>query len=238
MSFPALSNDGEFLQLLSLNEALNCLGGRDDDHKNHFTTRMLLLLESRPMYNSDVYWLSIKRIVESYFRDYPDHVTDFRPIFLVNDICRFWKTLCLNYEHKRNQPATDEIKKRKQKIKNFKLKFSRMLTCFASIIYLTTFKEPIKHIDVKNMIEMTPTERLIYVSEVRHDLADDVSRALDEYLWFLEKTGLSTDNLHEWFSDKENVGNAFARADKFGGTLFSLLRGTSEANDYMRYIVI
>jgi hypothetical protein len=33
----------------------------------------------------------------------------------------------------------DEALKLKQKIKNFKLKFSRLLTCYATIAYLSSF---------------------------------------------------------------------------------------------------
>jgi len=36
----------------------------------------------------------------TYYRDADDR-PDFLPAFLINDITRFWKTLCLNYEHSR-----------------------------------------------------------------------------------------------------------------------------------------
>ena len=104
MRFPKFSNDGEYLKLIFLEDIIKHLGGVEDDYLNHFTARMLLLLESTPIYGDLAYDDVIKKIVDSYFRDYPDHTSTFRPIFLVNDIIRFWKTLCLNYEHKRNQP--------------------------------------------------------------------------------------------------------------------------------------
>ena len=103
MEFPAPSNDGQFFNILTLSEVRRHLGGAEDDYKNHFTARMLLLLESSPVYGVADYNYAIESMIESYLRDYEDHAVDFRPTFLANDIIRFWKTLCLNYEHRRNQ---------------------------------------------------------------------------------------------------------------------------------------
>ena len=100
LNFPAFSNDGEFLKIIERPEITRELGGRNDDYLNYFTARMLLLLESKPVYGEATYDEVIKEIVGAYFRDYTHHPRDFRPIFLINDIIRFWKTLCLNYEIK------------------------------------------------------------------------------------------------------------------------------------------
>ncbi len=139
MSFPKFSNDGHFLKLLFLNDILESLGSPADDYYNHFTARMLLLLESKPVYGTEIYNRLLNETIRSYFRDYEHHPTDFRPTFLINDIIRFWKTLCLNYEHKRNQvEARATIK---HKIKNFKLGYSRLLTCFATVASLSVRPE-------------------------------------------------------------------------------------------------
>ena len=95
LSFPAFSNDGEFLKILERPEITKELGGRNDDYFNFFTARMLLLLESKPVYGKHTYDEVIKEIVGAYFRDYTHHPKDFKPIFLINDIIRFWKTLCV-----------------------------------------------------------------------------------------------------------------------------------------------
>ncbi|WP_456624461.1 nucleotidyltransferase domain-containing protein, partial [Bradyrhizobium sp. P5_C12] len=141
MDFPKFSNDGHFLKLLFLDDILENLGSPADDYHNHFTARMLLLLESKPIYGEHVYNKLLRETTGSYFRDYPYHPKDFHPTFLTNDILRFWKTLCLNYEHKRNQ--TESRRKTKHKVKNFKLGFSRLLTCFATVAVLSTYRETI-----------------------------------------------------------------------------------------------
>src|SRR5215813_9722250 len=51
MGFPPFSNSGQYLGIHSLTEMLETLGGREDDFKNFFTARLLLLLESRPVFD-------------------------------------------------------------------------------------------------------------------------------------------------------------------------------------------
>ena len=74
------------------------LGGRDDDYENLFTARMLLLLESRPLVGSQMYERAIDAVLSEYWKDYEDNRSAFRPIYLTNDIIRYWKVLCLNYD--------------------------------------------------------------------------------------------------------------------------------------------
>ena len=106
LGFPDFSGDGEYLKFYSLKSMIEMMGSPDDDYKNYFTARMLLMLESKPIYNHVGYENVLTEIIESYFRDYYEHSGDFRPIFVLNDIVRYWKTLCLNYENKRNTPSS------------------------------------------------------------------------------------------------------------------------------------
>jgi len=101
MGFPPFSKDGEYLEVQYVSEMERVLGSRRDDSLNAFTARMLLLLESRPLHDEDVYLRLLKRIIGFYYRDFEDHADSFLPTFLVNDILRFWRTLTLNYEHHR-----------------------------------------------------------------------------------------------------------------------------------------
>ena len=159
LGFPKFSNDCEYLTFLSTADILKNLGNPSDDHQNYFTARMLLLLESHCLHNETCFDEIIRRIISSYFRDYPDHPETFWPLFLLNDIGRFWKTLLLNYEHKRRQepdkPIREEVKT-KQKVRNFKLKYSRLTTCFASIVALGSRSAPVTEDDVFNLTKLTP----------------------------------------------------------------------------------
>ncbi|MCA1546646.1 nucleotidyltransferase domain-containing protein [Bradyrhizobium sp. BRP19] len=66
MDFPKFSNDGHFLKLLFLDDILENLGSPADDYHNHFTARMLLLLESKPIYGVNIYNRLLRETTNSY----------------------------------------------------------------------------------------------------------------------------------------------------------------------------
>lgn len=237
MNFPKFSNDGEYLKILEAPEILKHLGSANDDYMNHFTARLLLILESKPVYGTANYNKILRLVLSRYFEDYPDHPETFRPTFLVNDILRFWKTLCLNYENKRNQPAKDERKRIAQKVKNLKLKFSRMLTCYGSVCYIAAEKGVIGPDYLLNMTKLSPLERLKAVADpVAHRTS--LSRIDEEYGWFLDLTNVSEEDLLAQFSSIELRKEAFRRADYFGSALFEITRDLADRNGYLRFLVV
>jgi len=236
MSFPKFSNDGHFLKFLFLNDILDNLGSPIDDYQNHFTARMLLLLESRPVYGDAVYKKLLKETIRTYFRDYEHHPKDFKPTFLINDIIRFWKTLCLNYEHKRNEAKSRNVIK--HKIKNFKLGYSRLMTCFATVAALSTYRKTISPDEVVGICSITPAARLLKIAHANPKVAPKVRDALLLYAWFLQKTALSTPQLEKYFALKKNRTEAFLHARKFGDSIYSILESLDDENKYMRYLVV
>ena len=237
LRFPTFSGDGEYLQILSASDMLGNLGGPEDDYHNYFTARMLLLLESYPLLNVAPYKLLLEKVVEAYFRDYPDHAGDFKPVFLINDILRFWKTLCLNYEHKRNRPREDPARKLKQQIKNFKLKFSRLMTCFGTVTAICGLNEPTP----EQIIEFTtkpPLERFTHTVEQYEKLANTRKKILAEYQWFMTLTALETSKLEEHFKNRGQKQEIFRRADEFGAQVFKAVDHIADKNDYSRYLVV
>jgi len=226
MRFPKFSNDSEFLVILDTKELLAKLGSRSDDLENYFTARMLLLLEGRCLYGIDTYDSLTKDIIESYFRDYHDHPSTFQPMFLLNDICRFWKTMLLNYENRRNvPPGVDDVdrKKIRQKVRNFKLKYSRMTTCFASIAALGSHAE-LKQEDVFQFTKLSPQLRIAGVVERVPEARDAVRDLQQRYEWFLEMTGLPTEQLEMKFADPQKRTEMFQRAVEYGDSMYRLLQ--------------
>lgn len=127
LNYPEFSNDGRYLKVYSIHDMKSALGQARDDGENLFTARMLLLLESKPIFGDALYERQLLELIEHYFRDFGPQKR-FRPIFLLNDILRYWRTLCLNYEKIRNEPDKPWWKK------NVNLKFSRMLTIFGTVL--------------------------------------------------------------------------------------------------------
>lgn len=237
MNFGEFSNDGQYLEVHYIEDILDALGCPDDDYKNYFTARMLLLLESKPIYNSKFYNYLLKEIILSYYRDYHDHDKDFRPIFLVNDILRFWKTLCLNYEHKRNRATENKLKKNQMHLKNLKLKFSRMIICFATIIILIRQKNVVTPDELLKILRLTPLERIYKACGNNVKLKKQYEAILKDYTWFLNMTNKPQNEVIQWIAKRSNRDRAFERGRKFGFKLFGLLNEIADQSD-LRYIII
>src|SRR5208283_4056259 len=73
LSIPEFSKDGEYLIHYSQQELIQTLGKREDDAKNTFTARLLLLLESRAVLGDAVYRSAVSGVVAAYWRDYEGH---------------------------------------------------------------------------------------------------------------------------------------------------------------------
>src|SRR5206468_800733 len=122
--------------------------------------RLLLLLESRAVMGDVVYDRAIKSVVATYWRDYAGNERHFVPVFLTNDITRYWKVLCLGYE----AHGDDTLEERR--LRNYKLKYSRLLTCYSAILYLAWVlraRTTVTPEDAIDMARLTPTERLEFV---------------------------------------------------------------------------
>ena len=189
LRFPAFSNDGEYLQIHRMEKLKSRTGSRFDDSENLFTVRMLLILESQPIANDSVYGEHLHEILGHYYRDRKGE-NSFRPLFLLNDLLRYWRTLCLNYEQHRHD-AQQPFRK-----KNVNLKFSRMLTVFGTVLPLVS--RPVDTVEkLAALCKKTPLERLALGLDLLNDseLKGRWSGILDGYKEFLswkENTDVET----------------------------------------------
>jgi Putative nucleotidyltransferase DUF294 len=227
MGFPPFSGDGKYLEVQYVREMEEVLGSPRDDSLNTFTGRMLLLLESQPVYREDIYLALLERIIGFYYRDYEDHSEEFLPTFLVNDLLRFWRTLTLNYEHDRRRLSalTDEElqrKKAKSALKNYKLKVSRQATCFSMIVNLSVEQPPVRPETVIDLCRMTPSQRF---DRLRcHDGASAIIDELtSEYKKFLDAIQRPEAELVARFIDPNERREALERAKTYGDTIYRLL---------------
>lgn len=239
LRFPKFSNDCEYLVILNASDLLSNLGSRTDDHANYFTARMLMLLESQCLFGDEIYENVLASVVESYFRDFPKHQETFTPVFLLNDICRYWKTLLLNYENKRGfaiDSPEAEVKKIKQKVRNFKLKFSRLTTCYASVAALGSFLAPVTQAQIIEIAHKPPRDRLIDVGDRIPNVKAAIADLLEQYDWFLEQTGLSTADLEEKFSDEPKRADMFIRAKIYGDSMYRLISAIDATDSRLRLV--
>lgn len=242
MGFPSFSGDGRYLELQYVSDMENVLGSPRDDSLNAFTARMLLLLESQPLHDEDVYDGLLKRIIGFYYRDFEDHGTDFVPTFLLNDILRFWRTLTLNYEHHRLKlrcltGEELEHKKADSALKNYKLKVSRLATCFSMVTRLSSMESPVTNEQVLELCRITPSERFDRVRD-HGEKADSLVDGLHQvYTEFLDRVQRPEADLLAEFEVAENRKDALRHASRYGDLIYELLVEVSDA-DRMRYLVI
>lgn len=179
LDFPKFSGDGRFLKTYELSEMIKATGSPLDDSENLFTARMLLLLESQPITNEGLYQKGIDDVISNYFRD-GSGKDNFRPLFLLNDILRYWRTLCLNYEEYRSDQNRPWFKR------NLNLKFSRKLTIFSTVLAILAGLGNDAE-SFKRLCKLTPLERLASALDNIEDesLLDDFKSLLSNYELFL-----------------------------------------------------
>lgn len=241
LGIPEFSGDGQYLVHYSVHELTKTLGMPEDDATNTFTARLLLLLESCPLIEDTVYKDVCEEVIAAYWKDYQDHKLDFMPAYLANDILRLWRTFCVNYEA-RTSSVPDE-QKAKRKLKNYKLKHSRLLTCYSALLYLLAIYGAQKTVhpqDATCMIALTPTQRLEWLlGESRLNSAHDTLKELmNQYERFLETTNAEEQALIRVFMDSEKSRLLMGAAYKFGDLMFDALNHIGKDNSFFRLLVV
>lgn len=235
------SGEGRYLVHYSVDDLIKTLGRPEDDVTNTFTARLLLLLESCPLLGQEVYDDILKDVIAPYWRDYEDHKSNFIPAFLANDILRLWRTFCVNYE-----AGTERIpdeKKAKGKLKNYKLKHSRMLTCYSALLFLlATFgrHQTVSPAHAVEMIHQTPTGRLEWLIK-QQDLQGarpTLEALLAQYELFLETTNREESELLRQFEDKRASRDFMEASYKFGDLMFEALSHLGSNNRFHRLLVV
>lgn len=214
MQFPDPSKKGEYWSFINKADFLD-IGSRKEDFNNSFTARLLFMLESKPIFNKRIYNQLLEETVSKYFVDYPDHQDEFYPLFLMNDILRYWYTLTLNYEYRRDNNDTGN----KKNWKRLKLKYARLITCFSMLACL--YHEDITPDYVIDCIKMTPIERMDKLALKNERISSVVEEIKTEYEWFLSLRE-KTDN---GFDEKEQREIAFLRAERFHELIVHRLMG-------------
>jgi hypothetical protein len=238
VDFPDFSGGGEYLHFQYLEDVIDNIGSREDDYINGLTSRMLLILESSYLYNEPKFVLAREKVIERYFVDFPDHSAAFRPIFILNDVLRFWRTLCLNYEHGREWQNEDQRERAKGHLKNLKLRFSRLLICYSFVGALLQEGPALNAEQVIEIASKTPIQRLRSIRDGNEALNLHIDAALSEYGWFLSKMSADKDDVLDWIGDDACRLDAFNRSTCFIEAMYKVVTGVAEQHGYMRYLVI
>ena len=101
------------------------IGGQQDSNKT-LTRRILLLLEGEWVFNEAAFHDVRNRLLEIYLSGRPGK--DKICLFLLNDIIRYWRTICIDLEHKAY------IDEKAREIRLIKLRFARMLLYASAVL--------------------------------------------------------------------------------------------------------
>lgn len=223
------SGDGRYLKIHELSDIIDGTGTAEDDSENLFTTRLLLLLESKPIAGDAVYDRAVAKVLEMYFRDGRGR-RGYRPLFLLNDILRYWRTLCLNYER-----ARQDLGKPWWKV-NLNLKFPRKLTVFSTVLAVIATRLTTEDAFLP-IAQMTPMERLAFALDTMNDnsLLDRYAEVLDNYEEFL---AVKSHRELEGPSKPAPVADFSVKAEHLNDFLHDALGSRNLDRDLVRYVMI
>lgn len=239
--FPAPSRDGEFLHMHEAATVLDQMGEPADDTLNTFTARMLLLLESAPVAGPDAHARFRERVIEAYWRNKQEHAHDYQPIILVNDIVRYWRIVLLNYEALNTaQRAKEDVPIADRRLRSYKLRFSRCLTCYSALTNLLALarKGKVLRDETLEMTTRTPLDRLGWLAQQAPEAAPLVGELRELYAEFLRNTDRAKADLLVDFAQDEFKSARSKEATRFGETMFRLVNALGEDNRLFRYVVV
>lgn len=240
-NIPEFSGDGKYLLFYTVHDLLDTLGKPEDDVTNTFTARLLLLLESCPLAGEDIYNTAIGQVIKSYWRDFDRHKDDFMPAFLANDILRLWRTFCVNYEA--NTESESQEQRAKRRLKNYKLKHNRLLTCYSALLYLLAIYErkgTVTPRAARKMIGLTPTQRLEWMLEQpwQRNSHNSIEQLLRQYRRFLTATNRPEKTLLNRFLNDKNYEKYTESASKFGDSMFAALSSIGNGGPFHRILMV
>ena len=244
LKFPEFSGGGEYLSVQYFDDVFPVLGSPEDDYENFFTARVLLILESKCIFNVQLFENLLKKILEEYYRDFADYEETFFPSYLLNDVLRYWKTLCLNYEYRCRKRAV--IKKTKHKsdielegrLDLIKLKFSRLLTCYSFILSLAFLLPGVDVERVKGLIAKRPLERLSEIIEAFPEHRETIYKLILIYENFLSTYSLPRKKLSAILLDDEKYNGILEEGHIFGDLIYELIVAMASGDMHKRFLVV
>ncbi len=167
---------GPFAHVERLPEMVRNIGGQDDTNQR-LTRRMLLLLEGEPLNDVAGFRTARRALLERYIA--PRVGDDMLPLFLLNELIRYYRTIAVDYEFK-----TGEADK-PWGLRNLKLVFSRKLLYASGLFAIAATREggsQAKVARLEALLDLTPIDRMAAICG-----PEAASPVLDRYAYFLDR---------------------------------------------------
>ena len=175
--------EGTFGSLAPSHDLIHYIGGEDDTNSNT-TRRSLLLLESKPLLNSEAYDRVRGNLLKRYLQEdgglWRDSNSFKVPHFLLNDFARYWRTMTVDFAYKQRSRANEGFA-----LRNIKLRMSRklifiagLLACFKCHLHLNGDEKEAQRIYRKdNLLEIVSSMRETFT----HTPLDILALVLSDY---------------------------------------------------------
>ena len=216
--------------------------GATDEKNPVLAKRLLLLLESRPIFNDD----NFDELIDSIFDKYTTHLTSDAAkefTFLLNDLIRYFRFICVSYQE--NFWRDDDT----WALRNLKLRHSRLMMYAGLLMMLgeaskRSGKDKMKV--VRERLHLTPLERLAWVYQQNED--DGLARLLGLYNVFVARLsdqswrtrikGISNQDYDKRY-DVAEFGEVKANSDALQAELtrFVLSRKGFWSNRFFEYLL-
>jgi predicted nucleotidyltransferase len=224
---------------ISLNEMHKNIGGKKDTNSS-ITNRILFLLESECLYNDPFFSKSYEKILRKYLNDIIESDNK-PPHFLLSDIIRYYRTICVDYEFK----TTEDNKE--WALRNIKLRFSRKGLYFGGIAVILNSLN--KHNDnrynyVKENLRIPFADKISHIL-LEQEKAADYKDILVLYADFLREIGKKSVRIHLDKLERENrnkdriYSELTGKAKYFNNNLRHLLDdGNWGGKNYLDFLVL
>lgn len=165
---------GVFETPLSIAETMKQIGGMGDTNLS-ITRRMLLLLEGEWVFNKSGFDETRGNLINCYVSD--GRRVDQICMFLLNDIIRYWRTICVDFEYKVNNDGKPKA------IRLIKLRFSRMMLYLAGILAVG---ETYNKTSAEKRETLTQLFAMPGIERFQHIVGSKGDQILELYAVFLE----------------------------------------------------
>lgn len=171
--------DGVFADIISITELEDNIGSKDDS-LHLLAQRMLLILETKVVYNEEIFNLAVQRILDKYLELIKSE-SEKEALFLMNDLIRYFREICVNYQY--NFWRENE----KWALRNVKLRHSRIIMYAGTLlVILNASTKENKFEYILEMIKLTPLERISLIYQENRNIGG-MEKVLTAYEIFLRK---------------------------------------------------
>jgi hypothetical protein len=208
---PPAGEQGIFNRAVSVARLANI--GLDADDNANTTRRLLLLLESAPLLGAGAHRRALAAILDAYLAG--DRKDRRPPRFLLNDIVRYWRTICVDFEGKARDRA-----ERKWALRHAKLRTSRAMLFAGGLLPVLECHHVVADEVPRLLLEqfsLPPTDRLASAF-LAYDAADAGARAFgayDRFLALIDEPGARAE-LERLGRDEVHASAVFQTARRLG----------------------